>query len=129
MANTLSKKERLKSRKIIECLFADGASFGIYPLRVVWLTLDADKQESPICFTVSVSKKRFRRAVDRNRIKRLIKEAYRLQNEQLKAVVATAPKNMALMVIYTGKEIPDFKLVEKAMKKLLSKLGNIFDRC
>src|SRR6516165_6102438 len=92
---TLGKNERLKKRKVIEEVFNSGESFSIYPLRVLYLisrdsTIDNDTPGSgervpePILqFGVAVSKKNFKKAVDRNRIKRLIREAYRLQKPEL----------------------------------------------
>ena len=75
--NTLRKAERLYSKIVIEKMFAGGASrsFSVFPLRAVYMSVD--RQEVPASILISVPKKRFKRAVKRNRVKRQIREAYR----------------------------------------------------
>ena len=76
MPNTLRKSERLDKKKVIEKMFAGGSrSFSVFPLRVVYLPVE--ELEAPVSILVSVSKRRFKRAVKRNRVKRQIREAYR----------------------------------------------------
>ena len=82
---TLGKNERLKSRKLIEQLFKKGISFSIFPLRVVYLQTGYNADAIKVGFTVST--KYFKKAVDRNRIKRQMKEAYRLQKKELKDIL------------------------------------------
>ena len=77
MKYSYSKKEKLKSKKTIELLFKEGDSVSDFPLRLVWLETSFD-DGSQIKTAVSVSKKHFKTAVDRNRVKRLMREAYRL---------------------------------------------------
>ena len=75
MPNTLRKSERLDKKKVIEKMFAGGSrSFSVFPLRVVYLPVE--ELEAPVSILVSVSKRRFKRAVKRNRVKRQIREAY-----------------------------------------------------
>lgn len=114
--------ERLKSRKEIERLFKAGshACMG-YPLRLVWRPMERRRSEFPVQMTVSVSKKRFKRAVDRNRVKRLVREAYRLNKSALFEELAAEEQQLAWMIIFVGKELPEYQQVEKAMKKLLRK--------
>lgn len=114
---TLNKKERLKSRLLIKSLFDKGQSFGAYPLRWIWLRVEeSENQSNPILFTVSVAKRKFPKAVQRNAIKRLVREAYRLHKP---ALLQKIPKNSqyALMVLYVAKEKQTFEVIEKAMKK------------
>src|ERR1043166_5363776 len=81
---TLGKSERLKSRKQIEQLFAEGKNFPMSPFRVYYRTSPfVSGSASNLQFGAAVSAKNFKRAVDRNRIKRLTREAYRLQKNQL----------------------------------------------
>ena len=80
MANTLHKVERLDKKKIIEKMFAGGSrSFSVFPLRVVYLPVE--ELEADASILISVSKRRFKRAVKRNRVKRQIREAYRGRKE------------------------------------------------
>lgn len=83
--------------------------------------MEIEESESPIQFTVSVSKRKFKRAVDRNRVKRQIREAYRLNKAPLFEKLEQSEKKYAWMVIFTGSELPDYQVVEKAMKKIFEK--------
>lgn len=86
MPNTLRKSERLDRKKVIEKMFAGGSrSFSVFPLRVVYLPVE--ELEAPVSILVSVSKRRFKRAVKRNRVKRQIREAYRMNKHGLLAVL------------------------------------------
>ncbi len=126
---TLGKKERLKSRKQIEKLFAEGKSFVTNPFKVYYQEnelLNAQRSILNVQFGVGVSSKNFKRAVDRNRIKRLTREAWRLQNNELKEKAKALGKQLNVFFIYTGKELPDFITVKDkaaiALKKLLGKI-------
>jgi len=114
MRLTFNKHEKLKSQKAIEQLFAEGQSVSAYPLRLVY-----KKNEHGLKVGVSASKRNFKKAVDRIRVKRLLREAYRLNKSML---IDHKIDNYTLMILYISKEIPDFKLVDTKMKKLLSKL-------
>ena len=115
MSSSYPKKEKLKSQKQIERLFSEGQSIGVYPLRMVYLKCDFT-QETLIKTGVSVSKRNFKRAVDRNRIKRLLREAYRLNKPESFNNISSS---FTLMILYIGKEEIDFIVIEKKMKKLL----------
>ena len=109
------KKEKLKSQKLIEQLFSEGKSVSAFPLRMVYLKTEF---EDDVQFKtgVSTSKRNFQNAVDRNRIKRLLREAYRLN----KAVYFNnISGSYALMILYIGKDGTDFDSVESKMKQLL----------
>jgi len=95
------KKEKLTSKIIIDRLFKDGQSRFKYPFRVLFLSDDAYSESFPQ-LVISVSKRNFKRAVDRNRIKRLIREAYRLQKEELLSLFSSKPSYVA--ILYTAKE-------------------------
>lgn len=122
---TLGKSERLRSRKQIEKLFAEGKSFVVNPFRVYYTIVPGSKQ-SGVQFGIGVSSKNFKKAVDRNRIKRLAREAWRLQNIELKEKLKTVGSQLNVFFIYTGKDLPDFKIVKDklavALKKLVSKV-------
>ncbi len=120
MTFSYSKKDKLKGKKLIERLFVEGASVAAYPLRMVYLKLDTENQETQLKAGVTVSKKHFKKAVDRNHIKRLIREAYRLHRDDYFNNKSTS---FALMILYLEKDIPDYASVEKKMKQLLDKFS------
>jgi ribonuclease P protein component len=124
----LGKKERLKSRKQIETLFAQGKSFSVFPVRVTYSFVPAD-EEPPAQIGVTVSKRYFKKAVDRNRIKRLLREAYRLQKTELAEALRQSGKKGYLFFMYTDKDIASFDIIKTAMnhclKRLKQKLGSI----
>lgn len=111
-----SKKSKLKSNKLIEKLFSEGQSVSAFPLRLIYLRADVPNQVG-----VSASKKNFKRAVDRNRIKRLLREAYRHNKKML---IDNNISGYALMILYIGKDLPDYKLVSDKTQTLFSKFLN-----
>lgn len=114
---TFSRKEKLKSKKMIEALFESGQSVSAFPLRMVYLPIAVD-EDIPAKVGVSVSKRNFKHAVDRNRIKRLLREAYRLNKSEYFNNIST---KYALMILYLGKDKPEFVTVETKMKLLFDK--------
>ncbi|TKC09025.1 ribonuclease P protein component [Pedobacter frigoris] len=120
--NTFNKEERLCSRKLIDLLFKDGSSFLLYPYRVSYL-LTATSHQFPVQVVINVSKKRFKKAVDRNRIKRLTREAYRLQKQKdLYALIPESEKLLLLSVQFIGKKIYDYSFFEKKLSGVFKKL-------
>lgn len=124
MKYTLSKKERLSSRKRIEQLFSTGRTFNVYPVRVFYCFILSEAPGVQVLF--SVPKKRFKKAVDRNRIKRLFREAYRLQKHSLQEKTESCSLCLNIGLIYTG-SLPDMPIEEisTAMKHLLDRLIKI----
>jgi ribonuclease P protein component len=117
MKFTYNKTEKLKSKKLIDQLFTEGQSVSAFPLRLVYLKTGF-KDEVLIKTGVSVSKRYFKNAVDRNRIKRLMREAYRLHKPQLFNKITT---RYACMILYIGKEGTDFDSINNATVQLFTK--------
>ena len=117
MKFTYTKKEKLKSKKLIDLLFTEGKSVSAYPLRLVYLQTTFN-DEAQIKTGVSVSKRNFKTAVDRNRIKRLMRESYRLNQANYFNNITT---QYAFMILYIGKDKPTFDQVETKMKRLFKK--------
>ena len=114
MPNTLRKSERLDKKKVIEKMFAGGSrSFSVFPLRVVYLPVE--ELEAPVSILVSVSKRRFKRAVKRNRVKRQIREAYRMNKHGLLAVLTEKKCRLDQLV--------DSSVIEDRMKTALARIA------
>ncbi|MGL6266926.1 MAG: ribonuclease P protein component [Chitinophagaceae bacterium] len=124
---TLGKTERLKSRKKIEALFSGGQRITSVPFLVYYRVHD-DVAGSQIQAGFSASKKNFRKAADRNRAKRILREVYRLQNTALKTKVKTGAKSLDIFIIFTGKELPVYKEVSEKFEPVLQKLMAIYDK-
>lgn len=119
--NSFSKSEHLCGEKRIAQLFTQGDAFIAYPLRVVYL-LEPKKENESVRVMVNVPKKRFKLAVKRNKLKRLMRETYRLNKQLL--VDAVEAKNIQINIAfnYVSDEEMDFKMIEKKMKVALQKL-------
>ncbi|MBL7740698.1 MAG: ribonuclease P protein component [Chitinophagaceae bacterium] len=118
---TLGKNERLKSRKSIEQLFSEGKKINLAPFRIFY-TCHLPANEAALLFGTGVSSKNFKRAVDRNRVKRLIREAYRLQKLALLGKIKEKKIQVNVFFIYTGKELPVYQDVYEKMGAALHKL-------
>lgn len=115
MKFTLGKAERLKSKKLIEQLYEEGNSIKVFPLRMVYLQTE-HTSEFPTQVGVSVPKRNFKSAVDRNRIKRLMREAYRKQKY---TVYNELDIPYIFMISYLGKRTQKYDVIEDKMEKLL----------
>lgn len=122
---TLSKAERLCSKTLVERLFAGGnRSFPAFPLRVVYMPLEPDEGTATASLLISVPKKRFKRAVKRNLVKRQVREAYRRNKHiLLDALEACGNKRMALAFIWIDNQLHPSEEVERKMKKLLTHIA------
>ncbi len=120
--NTLCKEERIKSKILIEKMFAGGASrsFSIYPLRVVYMP--AQEQEVAASILISVPKKRFKRAVKRNRVKRQVREAYRKNKHELLSLLEGKEQRLAIAFIYLSDELVSSLQIEDKMRTLLARI-------
>lgn len=118
-----SGNRKLKSRKLIGELFASGKSFSVYPIRISWLP---ENKHFPLQAGVGVSKRNFSKATDRNRIKRLLRECWRLQKNDLEQQLISSEKSLSLFINYSGKEMPTLDVLMVAVKKGIDKLETTF---
>lgn len=116
---TLSKAERLNSYMLIEKLFAGGSkSFPAFPLRIVYMPVEGD-QWPTASLLISVPKKRFKRAVKRNLVKRQVREAYRKHKSILTDVLEAKGMKLVIAMIWLDHEIHSTKEVEAKVLKLI----------
>lgn len=126
--HTLSKSERLKSQKQLAALFSDGKSLPAFPLRAVYRIIPKNEASAePVGGRVlagfGVSSKNFKHAVDRNRGKRLLREAYRQHQHLLREKLENSSIDLHVFFMMTDKQLPDFATVENKMKYLLRALS------
>lgn len=117
------KTEKLKSRKQIESLFLNGKNFAAFPLRITYQFIPSE--QSSLQAGVTAGKKYFKKAVDRNRIKRLVREAYRLQKSDLVEILKQRKLKGSLFFMYTDKTVAPYSTVKDAMNKALKRLEKI----
>lgn len=117
MRNTYPKSEKLKSQKKIELLFSEGKSVAVYPLRLVYVPID-NSENAEIQIGVSASKKYFKKATERNRMKRLLREAYRLNKTLL---WNDLQHSFVVMFLYQSKEEISFAELNEKTVQLFEK--------
>ncbi|WP_422082790.1 ribonuclease P protein component [Ulvibacterium sp.] len=120
MSFTFPKKEKLKSRKLFDALFTKGKAITKYPVKLIYLETELPN-DVKIQVGVAVPKKSFKSAVKRNRIKRLLREAYRLNKPM---VFNNSEGNFAFLFLYLGKEVPNYDMVEERIRTILQKFNN-----
>lgn len=122
--NTFCKSERLCNKNLFEALLASGQSFVKYPFRIV-VKESTEPGAFPARIAISVSKKKFKRAVKRNRIKRLTREAFRLNKLELYQNFADG-HTLDILFIYIDQQTLEYPKIEKAMQNALRKISLIF---
>lgn len=112
------KTEKLKSKRTIDTLFSHGKSVGVFPLRIVYVQLAESAENVPFQIGVSVSKKYFKKATDRNYLKRVLRETYRLNKNLLQP---NLDRHYAMMFFYQTKEILPFDEINTRTVRLFEK--------
>ena len=116
---TFTKAERLTSKIEIDSLFGTGKSFNIAPFKVIWK--ESIDSSVPVKIVISIPKRLFKRAVDRNRLKRLTREAYRKNKHLLNDNPGN--KKVFLMLIFTSKSIIEYNEMEEKIILILQRLS------
>ena len=115
-------KEHLKSKRVIEQVYANGASVTSFPLRAVFIEQPQEVQEPTAAILINVAKKRFRHAVDRNLVKRRIREAYRTSKHSFIEALENNGKKMAVAIIYIDNKHNSTAFIRKKMTRLLESI-------
>jgi ribonuclease P protein component len=119
--NTYNKKEKLKSRKLMQQVFSDGKSLTQFPIKIFYLPVK-DPIDNIIKTGVGAGTKNFKKAVDRNRIKRLLREAYRTEKHALHLFLEEQKLQLAIFILYIDKTLPENDIIKSKMPLALNKL-------
>ncbi len=128
---SFNKTEKLCNDKLIQRLFFRGRSFFVYPFKVIWVYVDDNDRfegKYPAKVLLTVSKKRFKHAVKRNRIKRLMREAYRKNKYFLYDKLSSNNRKIALAFVYTAKDILDYHETKKKINLSIQRLCQEIDK-
>lgn len=121
--NKLPKSQRLHGRKAMAFLFSSGKSFFQYPFKVI-TAVPAEPSEMYVRFMVTVSKRSFKNATDRNKIKRQVREAWRTQKQPLFEALKKENKNLDIALIFTPKNILPSSEIKNKIKRIIERLLN-----
>ncbi len=127
--HTFKKQERVTNKTIIKQLFSKGNSFNNFPIRLVWIEQEADGY-FPVEVLISVPKRTFPHATDRNQVRRRIREAYRLQKHTLIQILKeTVPqKKYSFCLLYNAPAIQDYAAIELAVKNIIVRFLKIVEK-
>ncbi len=128
MRATFKKAEKLSSKKALEQLFSEGKKFSIYPFRVIHFIQELEEKSSshPAQVMISVPKKKFKNATDRNRIKRQISAAYRINKSLLYTHLNHPYKRVTFAIIYNSYKVECYAQIEAKIILSLQRLANIY---
>jgi len=121
---TFKKAEKLCSKKDIELLYKSGSSKTFYPLKIFW-KVSKFESKYPTRVLITVPKRLYKRAVDRNLMKRRIREAYRYAKPNLYAELLKKELQLDILIMYVGKEKEEFVVVQKSLETGLKKLNEV----
>ena len=125
---TFTKKERVSGKTRIEKIFASGNAFLIYPFRVVYYVYDSNDSMTAPALLISIPKKRLKRAVQRNRMKRLAREVYRLNKSSLDVSKLSECNSVDIAVIYVADKLLPHTVIEKSLVRALREVSKRIDR-
>ncbi|MEO5675211.1 MAG: ribonuclease P protein component [Chitinophagales bacterium] len=126
---TFKKEERLSGNKLIDELFKNGSSFYLSPFKIIFMASQFSGEgvtgirTTPAQVLISVPKRNYRNAVDRNKIKRLIREAYRLNKHLLYNTLQNKGTRLIIAILYTSKKIEPFALIQQKLVEVLTRLA------
>lgn len=126
MDQTFGKAYKLCSKKVMQTVFESGASLKKYPLKLVYKTTELPT-EKPFQVALSVPKRKFKRAPDRNRVKRIIREVIRKNKSSLETILTTNNQQIAIFIIYIGQDVLSYAEIEIKLVRLLDKLVKELD--
>ncbi|MFA8449241.1 MAG: ribonuclease P protein component [Bacteroidales bacterium] len=127
MKATFKKNERLCGKKQIAELFGCGNSEFVYPFKMLILEDELKESEPSVQVLISVPKKYFRKAYQRNSMKRLIREAYRDNKSGLVLACESKKIQLQIALIYVAKEALDYVYIEKKMKEALQRITKLYE--
>lgn len=119
---TYNKNEKLKSKKLLDELFTQGNSFVVFPIKIFFKVVENKLPDTTIQVGVGVSKKYFKHATKRNRIKRLLRETYRQNKLSLHELLNNNNKQLTVFFLYIDKELINYQTLENKMKIAIEKL-------
>ena len=125
--HTFAKAERLCSQKLIDDVYANGHRLLVFPFSVRWSAAAPVEGRPPVQVLLTVSKRRFKHAVDRNRVKRLMRECFRLNKAELHAALTSRGRQLRLTVGYVHSELPEFHTLQERWRKLVATLVRALD--
>lgn len=121
--NSLKRSEILKSASSIADLFSSGNKLHVFPVMLVWRAVPTSPKRNLNKIAFSVSKRNFKRAVDRNRVKRLLREVYRQNKHLLESKLDHSGLRIEALLNYTGKKMPNYQQLEAKIIELLERLS------
>ncbi len=123
------KSERLCSRKAIGSLFSDGNTLFHHPFRLLWTGSGEEGRAASARIAISVPRKKFRKASDRNHIKRLIRESYRRNKGIVLDSLEASGSNIDIMIIYVSDRLYDYDHIDLKLKEILKELVTAYENC
>ena len=124
---TFTKEERLCSKKLIDALFKNASSFVVFPFRLMWVKTTL-QSKFPAQIAISVPKRNFHRAVDRNKIRRQTREAYRKKKDVLYDFLQSKKIQCAMMLIYIGKTSYPYREIEVKTETILHRFAEEYEK-